>query len=85
VQRTLWGFGRGVMLEEFGSRRWTPSPCGRERRCMQEETRVTWQLATYTRSTKAREPDESGQLVLADQGSSKLWRPTKRLLLPNEK
>ena len=46
---------------------------------------VTRQLATHTQSTKAHEPDESGPLVLADQGSSKLWRPAKRLLLPNEK
>ena len=45
----------------------------------------TGELATYTRPTKAREPDERGQLVLADQGSPKLWRQTMWLLSPNVK
>ena len=33
---TLWGFGRGVRLEEIGARRSTESLLPRERRCVQE-------------------------------------------------
>jgi hypothetical protein len=62
--------------------------CPSHFRAMLTWNKIRWHNASHgahTQSTKAREPDESGQLVLADQGSSKLWRPTKRLLLPNEK
>jgi hypothetical protein len=35
VQRTLWGFGRGVRLEEIGTQRSTQSLLPGERRCVQ--------------------------------------------------
>jgi hypothetical protein len=36
VQRTLWGFGRGVRLEGIGAQRSPRSLLARERRCVQE-------------------------------------------------
>src|ERR1700730_9316719 len=36
VQRTLWGFGRGMRLEEIGAARARQSLWLRERRCVQE-------------------------------------------------
>jgi hypothetical protein len=35
VQRTLWGFGRGVRLEEIGTQRSTQLLLPGERRCVQ--------------------------------------------------